>query len=143
MAAYSGAYSGTKSGANQEGKRKNLPTPVSLSYLINRLQPVPFKTPVMVTMNPLQQPDPAKVIKTIYYDHPIFLAESVVAKRGLRTLQGERNTWYAGAWTRYGFHEDGLMSGIAVAKALGAAVPWQTNVPAANDLSTAYPGVDS
>ncbi len=126
-----------------DAAHKNSTRPVSLSYLINRLQPVPFQTPVVVTMNPLQQPDPAKVIKTIYYDHPVFLAESVVAKRGLRTLQGERNTWYAGAWTRYGFHEDGLMSGIAVAKALGALVPWQTNVPAANDLSTAYPGVDS
>lgn len=126
-----------------DSARKTASRPVSLSYLINRLQPVPFRTPVVVTMNPIQQPDPAKVIKTIHYDHPVFLAESVVAKRGLRTLQGERNTWYAGAWTRYGFHEDGLMSGIAVAKALGAAVPWQTNVPAADDLSSAYPGVDS
>ena len=116
---------------------------VSLSYLINHLQPLPFTTPVIVTMNPLFAPDPEKVIKTIAYDHPVFLADSVIAKRGLRTLQGERNTWYAGAWTRYGFHEDGLMSGIAVAKALGASVPWTTAVPAANDLATPYPGVDS
>ena len=115
---------------------------VALSYLINRLQPLPFKTPVIVTLNPLQMPDPKTIIKTVTYDHPVFLAESIVAKRGLRTLQGERNTWYAGAWTRYGFHEDGLMSGVAVAKALGAKVPWQTNVPAANDLASEYPGVD-
>ena len=115
---------------------------VALSYLINRLQPLPFKTPVIVTLNPLQMPDPKTVIKTITYDHPVFLTESIVAKRGLRTLQGERNTWYAGAWTRYGFHEDGLMSGIAVAKALGATVPWATRVPAANDLMREYPGVD-
>ena len=115
---------------------------VSLSYLINRLQPLPFKTPVIVTMNPLFAPDPDKVIKTIAYEHPVFLADSIVAKRGLRTLQGERRTWHAGAWTRYGFHEDGLMSGIAVAKALGAIVPWDTAVPAANDLAKPYPGVD-
>ncbi len=115
---------------------------VSLSYLINRLQPLPFKSPVIVTMNPLLSPRPETVIKTIAYDHPVFLADSIVAKRGLRTLQGERNTWYAGAWTRYGFHEDGLMSGIAVAQALGAKVPWATNVPAANDLARPYPGVD-
>jgi uncharacterized protein len=115
---------------------------VSLSYLINRLQPLPFKTPVIVTMNPRIQLDPAKIIKTIQYDHPVFLPESVGAKRGLRALQGRQRTWFAGAWTRYGFHEDGLMSGIAVAKALGAHVPWQTNVPAANDLANAYPGVD-
>lgn len=116
---------------------------VSLSYLINRLQPLPFTTPVIVTMNPLVAPDPAKVIKTIQYEHPVFLAESATAKRELRGIQGQRKTWFAGAWTRYGFHEDGLMSGIAVAKALGALVPWATNVPAANDLSHTYPGVDA
>ncbi len=115
---------------------------VSLSYLINRLQPLPFKTPVIVTMNPRISLDPAKVIKTIQYDHPVFLPASVGAKRELRALQGQRRAWFAGAWTRYGFHEDGLMSGIAVAKALGATVPWQTNVPAANDLASTYPGVD-
>ena len=79
----------------------------------------------------------------MHYDHPVFLAGSAVAKRELRGIQGQRRTWYAGAWTRYGFHEDGLMSGIAVALALGATVPWTTNVPAANDLSCAYPGVDA
>jgi uncharacterized protein len=121
--------------------------PVSLTYLINRLQPLPFKTPVLVTMNPLSlpnaEPHPTKVIKTIAYDHPVFLPSSVAAKRAVRELQGENRTWFAGAWTRYGFHEDGLMSGIAVAKALGADVPWQTNVPAANDLASGYPGVDA
>lgn len=125
-----------------DGTNKAASGGVALSYLINRLQPLPFKTPVIVTLNPLQMPDPKTIIKTIRYDHPVFLAESVVAKRGLRTLQGERNTWYAGAWTRYGFHEDGLMSGMAVAQALGATVPWQTKVPAANDLTLEYPGVD-
>ena len=118
-------------------------SPVSLSYLINRLQPLPFTSPVIVTMNPLIAPDPAMVIKTIQYEHPIFLAESAKAKRELRAIQGQRHTWFAGAWTRYGFHEDGLMSGIAVAQALGAVAPWATNVPAANDLSRPYPGVDA
>ncbi len=118
-------------------------TPVSLSYLINRLQPLPFTTPVIVTMNPLVAPDPASVIRTIHYDHPQFLADSAVAKRDLRRVQGQQRTWFAGAWTRYGFHEDGLMSGIAVAQALGAVVPWSTDVPAANDLSRPYPGIDA
>ncbi|MCY7389491.1 MAG: FAD-dependent oxidoreductase [Burkholderiales bacterium] len=129
--------------APQARNSEDANAPVSLSYLINRLQPLPFTTPVIVTMNPLIAPDPAKVIKSIHYDHPVFLAESAAAKRELRGLQGQRNTWFAGAWTRYGFHEDGLMSGIAVAQALGAVVPWATNVPAANDLSRAYPGVDA
>lgn len=117
-------------------------SPVSLTYLLNKLQPLPFSSPVMVTMNPLQTIDPAKVIKTISYDHPLFLPESVGAKRELRKLQGANHTWLAGAWTRYGFHEDGLMSGIAVARALGAKTPWATNTPAADDLSSVYPGVD-
>ncbi len=120
----------------------NSAEPVSLTYLINRLQPVPFTSPVLVTMNPKLALDPAKIIKTIQYDHPIFEPKSVSAKRDVRHLQGARRSWFAGAWTRYGFHEDGLMSGIAVAKAMGAVVPWQTNVPAANDLAAIYPGVD-
>jgi predicted NAD/FAD-binding protein len=130
--------------ATQEARKiEGAESPVSLSYLINRLQPLPFHTPVIVTLNPLVAPDPAKVIKTIAYDHPVYLMGSEVAKRALRRIQGQRRTWFAGAWTRYGFHEDGLMSGISVAKALGAVVPWETNVPAANDLTLAYPGVDA
>jgi uncharacterized protein len=117
-------------------------SPVSLTYLLNKLQPVPFQAPVMVTMNPMQTIDPAKIIKTIAYEHPLFLPESVPAKKALRHIQGRDNTWFAGAWTRYGFHEDGLMSGIAVARALGATTPWTTNVPAANDVAAIYPGVD-
>jgi uncharacterized protein len=117
--------------------------PVSLSYLINRLQPLPFKTPVIVTMNPLIAPARGKIIREMTYEHPVFLAESAATKRALRRLQGQCRLWFAGAWTRYGFHEDGLMSGIAVAKALGAVVPWKTDVPAANDLATRYPGVDA
>ncbi len=116
--------------------------PVSLSYLINRLQPLPFTSPVIVTMNPLLPPDPAKIIKTIHYAHPVFLADSARIKRALRQRQGQRRTWFAGAWTRYGFHEDGLMSAIAVARALGATPPWETTVPPANDFSRPYPGVD-
>lgn len=117
-------------------------SPVSLTYLLNKLQPLPFTSPIMVTLNPLQPIDPAKVIRSIPYDHPLFLPESVPAKVALRKLQGRRNTWFAGAWTRYGFHEDGLMSGIAVARAFGANTPWMTNTPAANDLAAIYPGVD-
>ena len=129
--------------APQARNSKDAESSVSLSYLINRLQPLPFTTPVIVTMNPLIAPDPGKVIKTIRYDHPLFLADSAIAKRELRGIQGQRRSWFAGAWTRYGFHEDGLMSAIAVAQALGAVVPWATNVPAANDLAMPYPGIDA
>jgi predicted NAD/FAD-binding protein len=100
--------------------------PVSLSYLINRLQPVPFTTPVVVTMNPLQEPRPETVIATFDYHHPVFLEGSDEAKRRVADLQGGRRTWYCGAWTRYGFHEDGLASAVNVARQMGASIPWQT-----------------
>jgi uncharacterized protein len=100
--------------------------PVSLSYLINRLQPLPFTTPVVVTMNPLQEPRPETVIASFDYHHPVFLEGSDEAKRRVADLQGGRRTWYCGAWTRYGFHEDGLLSAVNVARQMGASIPWQT-----------------
>ena len=98
--------------------------PVSLSYHLNRLQRLPFKQPVVVTMNPIEEPDPARVIAEFAYDHPAFLEESDAAKARLADIQGRRRTWFAGAWTGHGFHEDGLASAVAVASRLGAAVPW-------------------
>ena len=100
--------------------------PVSLSYLINRLQPLPFATPVVVTMNPLREPRADTVIAAFDYHHPVFLEGSDEAKRRVADLQGGRRTWYCGAWTRYGFHEDGLLSAVNVAKQMGASIPWQT-----------------
>jgi len=100
--------------------------PVSLSYLINRLQPVPFRQPVVVTLNPQPgfTPRPETVIGEFEYDHPAFFEGSDEAQRRLTGLQGERRTWYAGAWTRHGFHEDGLLSAVNVAKRLHATIPW-------------------
>jgi predicted NAD/FAD-binding protein len=98
--------------------------PVSLSYHLNRLQALPFRQPVVVTLNPIEEPDPARVIAEFDYDHPAFLEESDAAKGRLAGIQGPRRTWFAGAWTGHGFHEDGLASAIAVAARLGAHVPW-------------------
>lgn len=98
--------------------------PVSLSYLINRLQPLPFAKPVIVTLNPIKEPDPSRVVDEFTYHHPAFLEGSDEAQRRVAALQGRRRTWYAGAWTRFGFHEDGLASAITVARALGVEAPW-------------------
>lgn len=92
--------------------------PVAVSYLINRLQPLPFATPVIVTLNPSRAPAPATVIRRIAYAHPVFDAAAVGAQTRLAALQGRERLWYAGAWTGYGFHEDGLKSGLAVARTL-------------------------
>ena len=92
---------------------------VSVTYWLNRLQPLPFQTPVFVSLNPLTEPDPATLIREIQYAHPIFDSAAGRAQRRLKRLQGWRNTWFAGAWTGYGFHEDGLRSGLEVAEAIG------------------------
>jgi predicted NAD/FAD-binding protein len=98
--------------------------PVSLSYLINRLQPLPFKAPVIVTLNPVDEPREEAVLREYAYHHPAFLEGSDEAQRRLPALQGRRRTWFCGAWTRHGFHEDGLLSALNVARALGAPEPW-------------------
>jgi predicted NAD/FAD-binding protein len=102
--------------------------PVSLSYLLNKLQALPFREPVIVTLNPLDEPRPETVFATFDYHHPVFMEGSDEAKSRLAMVQGRRRTWFCGAWTRNGFHEDGLMSGIAVARRLGAEVPWSARV---------------
>lgn len=99
--------------------------PVGVSYLINRLQPLPFETPVVVTLNPAREPDPAKVIAAFDYEHPIFDAAAIAAQQDLAAVQGEGGIWLAGAWGSYGFHEDGLKSALRVANGLGAEAPWQ------------------
>jgi predicted NAD/FAD-binding protein len=98
--------------------------PVSLTYLINRLQPVPFASPVMVTMNPVEAPREDRVLASFEYHHPVFLEGSDEAKRRVAALQGRSRTWFCGAWTRYGFHEDGLLSAVNVARQMGVPVPW-------------------
>jgi len=105
--------------------------PVSVSYLINRLQPLPCTTPVIVTLNPLIEPAPGRVLRRITYSHPIFDGPAIAAQRRLPGLQGRRRTWFCGAWTRYGFHEDGLLSALTVANILGVQAPWQSRAVAA------------
>jgi predicted NAD/FAD-binding protein len=92
---------------------------VCLHYLINRLQPLPWQTPVIVSLNPSRPIDQRQVHGRFDYSHPVFDAAALAAQQRLPALQGRRHTWFCGAWTRYGFHEDGLMSGEAVAAALG------------------------
>lgn len=99
--------------------------PVSVSYLMNRLQPLPFEQPVVVSLNPFIEPDPARVIARIDYAHPLFDGPAIDAQARLPEIQGRDRLWYCGAWTGYGFHEDGLASAVRVARHLGVDIPWQ------------------
>ena len=93
---------------------------VCLHYLINRLQPLPFTTPVIVSLNPVREPHTALVQGEFHYSHPVFDRRALAAQARLPALQGRTDTWFCGAWTGYGFHEDGLASGLGVAADLVA-----------------------
>ncbi|MDZ4805461.1 MAG: FAD-dependent oxidoreductase [Candidatus Eisenbacteria bacterium] len=93
---------------------------ITMTYDMSRLQSIPGP-PFCVTLNDSQRIDQSSVIRRISYEHPFFSVPGLAAREGLGTLNGQRRTWYCGAWTRFGFHEDGLMSGIQVAGRLGVA----------------------
>ena len=89
---------------------------VCLHYLINRLQPLPVSQPVVVSLNPQREINPTQVVGEYAYEHPVFDLAAIRAQAGVPALQGQRHTWFAGAWTGYGFHEDGLKSGLQAAR---------------------------
>jgi predicted NAD/FAD-binding protein len=88
---------------------------VCLHYLLNQLQPMPFEQPVVESLNPVRAIDPAKILAEFEYSHPVFDQAAIQAQHRVPELQGVHHTWYCGAWTGYGFHEDGLKSGLSVA----------------------------
>ncbi len=94
--------------------------PVCVTYWINQLQPLPFNTPVLVTLNPQLEPTPESIIEEFEYSHPIAKSNAVTAQQNFVHLQGKRRTWYAGAWLGHGFHEDGLASAHLVADGIAA-----------------------
>lgn len=98
---------------------------VCLSYWMNLLQNIDRDYPVFVTLNPHREPDPTKTLQSFDYEHPIFDQKALDAQKQLWALQGSNRTWFCGAYFGYGFHEDGLQSGLAVAEQLGGLKrPW-------------------
>jgi uncharacterized protein len=95
---------------------------VCLHYLINKLQPLPFEQPVLVSLNPSRPIAAGHTIGEFDYAHPVFDTAALAAQKRLAELQGVNHTYFCGAWTGYGFHEDGLKSGLAVARELLRAV---------------------
>jgi len=94
---------------------------VCLHYLINRLQPLPWSTPVIVSLNPVRPPRDDRVLGEYPVDHPVFDGAAMAAQRELTSIQGRSSLWFCGAWAGYGFHEDGLASGRTVAGMMTAA----------------------
>jgi predicted NAD/FAD-binding protein len=105
-------------------------TDPAVTYWLNRLQHLNTAVPMLVTLNPHSQPDPALVHWQGNYSHPLFDAAAIAAQRELWTLQGRHNTWFCGAYFGAGFHEDGLQAGLAVAEGLGGGTrPWHVPDP--------------
>jgi predicted NAD/FAD-binding protein len=106
---------------------------VCLHYLINRLQPLPWAQPVLVSLNPdpARPIAPAQVIGSYDYSHPVFDLAAIRAQQQLPALQGRSHLWFCGAWTRYGFHEDGLSSALDVVQRLRDQWRAQDALPAA------------
>ena len=93
-------------------------TRVCLHYLLNRLQPLPFEQPVVVSLNPVSAIAPEHILGQYDYAHPVFDLAAIEAQKRMPQLQGQQHTWFAGAWMGYGFHDDGLKAGLSVARAL-------------------------
>lgn len=97
-------------------------TACTVSYWMNLLQSIESAEPLIVTLNPTRRIDPAKVLRSLQYAHPVYTQASVAARARKAEIQGARCTWFAGAYWGWGFHEDGMRSAVEVAAALE--VPW-------------------
>lgn len=96
-----------------------------VTYWMNRLQDLPDRRPLFVTLSPLHQLAEDKVIWRGVYHHPLFNAATLAAQKRLWSLQGQSNTWFCGSYFGSGFHEDAIQSGLAVGESLGGLKrPW-------------------
>ena len=95
-----------------------------VTYWMNRLQNLDRRHPIFLTLNPPREPRPSAMLRSYDYAHPLFDQAALSAQKQLWQLQGRHGTWFCGSYFGYGFHEDGLQSGLAVAEQFGVARPW-------------------
>ena len=109
-----------------EGSKSGVPKKLCVTYWMNLLQSLDQTTPLFVTLNPAYEPKAETIIQEFDYTHPFFDQAALISQHKLWDLQGHRRTWYCGSYFGYGFHEDGLQSGLAVAEQLGGLKrPWK------------------
>ena len=102
--------------------------PIQVTYWMNLLQNIDKKYPLFVTLNPEEGSiDEGLIFKEILYEHPILDENALKGQCKLKNIQGLNNIWFAGAWTKYGFHEDGIISALNIAEKLGIEYPWKLN----------------
>ena len=103
---------------------------VSLTYWMNKLQPLKTKDNFFVTLNPTSEP--FEIIRETTYRHPLMNVAMDRLQAGLSSLQGVGNIYYCGAWCGYGFHEDGAEAGLSVAARMGSAPDWWRGITSAS-----------
>ena len=109
-------------------RRLDLAAPASVTYWMNRLQPLATDRDLFVSLNPRREPDPGALIAALRFEHPRFTAGTLRAQRALKEIQGARGYWFCGSYCGDGFHEDALQAGLTVAAALGAPAPWSGDI---------------
>ncbi len=97
---------------------------VSLSYWMNNLQNLQTDMPVIVTLNPAREPSSDMIYDDHHFSHPVFTNETYEAQQKINDIQGVNKYWFCGAYQRYGFHEDGLLSAVLMVKKMGIDIPW-------------------
>ncbi|KAH7334557.1 hypothetical protein B0J17DRAFT_673853 [Rhizoctonia solani] len=110
----------TSSELNAQGEKRANVNEVALTDCMNHLQHISEQDhgPVLVTLNPPFEPLPELVVDQSVYEHPVMSAQSIAAQADLPRIQNVRGISYAGAWTKYGFHEDGFTSGLRAATSI-------------------------
>lgn len=93
---------------------------IGVTYWMNKLQNIPDRDPLFLSLNPTQEIPANKIYDEVEFAHPIFDKAALAAQDSIRRMQGENRTWFAGAWNRNGFHEDGIASAMRVVRELNA-----------------------
>ncbi len=92
---------------------------------MNNLQSLPGRPPLFLSLNSLVDIPDARVLRRIRFEHPMFTDATLAAQKRLWSLQGVGDIWFCGAYFGFGFHEDGLQAGLAVAEEIGGVRrPW-------------------
>lgn len=98
---------------------------ITVTYWMNLLQNISNDTPLFVTLNPPSPPRAESIFNKHIFEHPVYNMQMLDAQERFHTIQGKDRIWFAGAYQRYGFHEDGISSAVAIAKHMGCSIPWE------------------
>ena len=97
---------------------------LSITYWMNELQGINSPKPILLSLNPKILPNPDLIYGQYSYSHPILDNNAINIQKKLSSIQGKNNLWFCGAWTGFGFHEDGVKSAIEIANSHNIDLPW-------------------